>query len=180
MTDCQRKKHKVAHDASISHDPQVHGRYARIEPIMESSSSRPSLINNSRSTLQELIDERYQTIPDTQCAARDSLDIPESAQDYLDIPDEDRPTAVIDDMFIPAPDQIRTSWSQWSDTMTPSEPEVWLQDANQHHYTRWSGHWWRIESFAWQVPRRGRPYWMPSTWSRRTDEEMANIVSSSE
>ncbi len=170
MTDGQRKKHKAAHDASISQTSQAYGRDARIEPIMESSSSRPSLINSSRKTLQELIDERHQTVPETQFETRA----------YLDIPDEDHPPAAIDDMFIPEPDQVRTTWSQWDDTMTPIEPEVWLQDANQRHYTRWSGHWWRIESFAWQVPRRGRPYWMPSTWSRRTDEEMANIVNSSE
>ncbi len=136
MTDGQRKKHKADHDVSASLTSQGHTRWARMEPSMESSPCMPTMINSSRRTLQELIDERHQMNPDNQDAAR----IPDAARDYPDIRDEDRPTAMIDDMFIPEPDQIRTTWSQWDDNMTHTD-EVWLQDPNQRHCTRWSGHW---------------------------------------
>ncbi len=90
-----------------------------MESTMESSSSRPTVINSSRRTLQELVDDRHQMNPDIQSTAR----IPDAARDYSDIRDEDRPTAMIDDMFIPEPDQIRTTWSQRDETMTHTDAE---------------------------------------------------------
>ncbi len=52
--------------------------------------------------------------PDNQDATR----IADAARNHPDVRDEDRPTAIIDAMFIPEPDQVRTTWSQWDDNVT--------------------------------------------------------------
>ncbi len=101
----------IEHESTLST-----GRYVRTDPIIETSLFRPSSSLNTRSTLQELLADRHHMSTETQ----------DDARAHLDVPQDDRPPTVADDMFIPEPDQIRASWSQWDDTTVYNEPEIWL------------------------------------------------------
>ncbi len=93
-----------------------HANFAHMQPIMQSSSFRASCTDNSRSTMQKLIDQNHQRSIEPQFAARD----------HLAILYENCPPAIIDDIINAEADQIRTTWHQCHDTMSSIGAEVWL------------------------------------------------------